>query len=58
MMFCPVMLTAASFLIGMCLYIGEMVNDMNFTQIEIDREQKMATKRLIREILFYNDVLV
>lgn len=52
-----VLLTPALFFIGMCLYIGKMVDDLRETLAEMDGSPKISTKQITDPILFHSDLL-
>lgn len=56
-MYYIIVLTSALFFIGMCLYIGEMVDDLRATLLKLADARTVSTKRIVDEITFHNDLL-
>ena len=51
------MCTVALFFIGMCIYIGGMVEDLKLTLAELKEDSTTTTNRLSTEIAFHNQLL-
>lgn len=56
MMYYVMMCTNALFFIGICIYIGGMVEDLKLTLAELEGDSDTITNRLFDEIAFQNDI--
>lgn len=54
--FCNIVLTPPLFFAGMCLYIGELVDDLRATLTELVDVPDISTQRIIDEISFHIDL--